>query len=330
MQITQSNSSATQQIFSLISHPTEPDTKQISALITAGANINARNHNGDTALFLAIKNRHDTIIEWLLKHYPGTIIHSRNKDGNTPLHLASALGYEEIFDILLDHGAKAEARGKDGRTPIHLAAEKGHDQIVYKLISNTCEKRARAMEDKVGPDGHGDTAFHLAVKNKHYDTARTLLEHDSLIHREDPSPLLLAVTYGEDRIVDLVLKFHMQNLPGIAIPPLRHAMQCRNHLGQTPLHIAALQGKIKIIVSLLKNLTCREKEACLSLQDEEGNTPIHLAVKSGKEVAIDTLFLFGLMPSKYKRHANKAKQIQRGPTPLSCPEKLSCNCKSTD
>jgi len=64
----------------------------------------------------------------------GAQMEAKDSNGNTPLHFAAANGHLEIVRLLCDHGADVEARNKWGMRPLHWAAYHGHISIVKELI----------------------------------------------------------------------------------------------------------------------------------------------------------------------------------------------------
>jgi ankyrin repeat protein len=87
-------------------------------LAKAGANVNARDENGNTPL-------HDPasadFAAELLKL--GANVNARNYDGQTPLHRAVEDVSYEVVKLLLSKGAETNAQDKNGRTPMSLAAK---------------------------------------------------------------------------------------------------------------------------------------------------------------------------------------------------------------
>lgn len=74
-------------------------------LLKKGANVNAKNDQGKTALFEAV-NQEET---------------SKN--------------YADVVRMLLEHGADAKIRDTEGQTVLDIVSEKGHTEI-EKLIRN--------------------------------------------------------------------------------------------------------------------------------------------------------------------------------------------------
>lgn len=92
--------------------------KSIAPLLAAGADINAIDGAGRTALhWAAAEGRHDAVVE-LLSHGASAFV--ADKKGNTALHLAAMKRSEDVIDSLLDAGASRAARNADDLTPRDL------------------------------------------------------------------------------------------------------------------------------------------------------------------------------------------------------------------
>ena len=93
-----------------------------------GANINARNDFGWTALYLAALHQHADVVEVLLRH--GANVNARNYEGKTALHEAASWGKANVAELLLKHGADPNARDKSGRTALDVAQQEGQSDVV--------------------------------------------------------------------------------------------------------------------------------------------------------------------------------------------------------
>lgn len=85
---------------SLIWASSRGDLEAVKYLVENGADINAKNGGGETALIVASDLE---VVKYLVEH--GANVNAKNKNGNTPLILAP-YGGEEIRKILLEAGAK--------------------------------------------------------------------------------------------------------------------------------------------------------------------------------------------------------------------------------
>jgi ankyrin repeat protein len=95
----------------------------LQALLDHGANIDAEDEDGLTALHHAARERLDTaVIAVLLAHRAQ--INTRDRRGRTSLHLAARYNSRlklDVTQLLLDHGAEINDRDSHGMTPLDHA-----------------------------------------------------------------------------------------------------------------------------------------------------------------------------------------------------------------
>jgi ankyrin repeat protein len=98
--------------------------KVAEALIAAGADVNAVDGSGGTALHHAVRGQKLPMVMFLLESgaKPDGII-ARCK---TPLHYAAERGGLDILNLLLDHNANVNAGDEFGWTPLYYAEANGH------------------------------------------------------------------------------------------------------------------------------------------------------------------------------------------------------------
>jgi uncharacterized protein len=65
----------------------------------------------------------------------GADVNARDKDGDTALMFAAYRGHTEIVSLLLDYGANVYARARNGWTA-KRAAESGHTPHIVEMIKN--------------------------------------------------------------------------------------------------------------------------------------------------------------------------------------------------
>ncbi|KAM3510890.1 hypothetical protein MY11210_005493 [Beauveria gryllotalpidicola] len=103
----------------------------VKLLLEKGANIDAKDNDGRTALSYVAEKGHEAIVKLLLEK--GANIDVKDNDSRTPLSYVAEKGHEAIVKLLLEKGANIDVKDNDGRTPLLRAAEKGHEVIVKLL-----------------------------------------------------------------------------------------------------------------------------------------------------------------------------------------------------
>ena len=102
-------------------------------LLAKGANVNASNESGRTPLMLIIQgSRKDDVALWLLSKSAN--VNARTSDGGTALHVASEVGSKTVVKALLERKADVNARSSDLRTPLMIAARQYGNAPVIKLM----------------------------------------------------------------------------------------------------------------------------------------------------------------------------------------------------
>src|SRR5215207_5792283 len=98
------------------------DTARVRVLLKQGADVNAAQGDGMTALHWAASRGDATHVTMLV--YAGARVEALTRNGNyTPLHLAARGGRAAAVKALLKAGANARATvSAGGATPLHYAA----------------------------------------------------------------------------------------------------------------------------------------------------------------------------------------------------------------
>ena len=141
--------------------------------IRAGADVNARDEHGATALAWSVVRGNSTNVELLLK--AGADPNITNELGIAPLYLAIENGFVALAARLLDSGADANLARENGETPLMTAARRGQTDIVSALLKRGADVNARTRK-------FGQTALMWATG--HPDIVRLLLQSGA-----DPKPL---------------------------------------------------------------------------------------------------------------------------------------------
>ena len=146
------------------------DLASVRALLSDGADVNAPQGDGMTALHWAARAAHADLAGLLLE--AGADVDAATRIGAyTPLHLASEVGGSEVVGLLLEAGAEQTATTADvgGATPLHLAAGAGEADAVRLLLEHGGDADAREAR-------WGQTALMYAAARGREAAVRALLE----------------------------------------------------------------------------------------------------------------------------------------------------------
>lgn len=141
-------------------HESDAGLPAVRLLLSAGANVDATDWLGQTALMIAIDSESEHAVAELLRL--NADIGLRDRNGSTALHYASKRGLAGVISALLDAGAAINASSGTGdKTPLHCAvlgagSSGGRLSAVRALLS------ALPAPDLEASDANGNTALHLA------------------------------------------------------------------------------------------------------------------------------------------------------------------------
>ena len=141
------------------------DAETVALLIKAGANVNAVNRYGVPPLAQACTSGNAAIVKLLLD--AGADPNSTMKGGETVLMLAARSGSLDAVKALLARDASTKVRERRGQTALMWAAAEGHTAVVRALIEAGADLNAKVDS--------GFTPFLFAVREGHLDTVRALL-----------------------------------------------------------------------------------------------------------------------------------------------------------
>lgn len=145
----------------------------VQTLLDVGADLGAKDSDGNTALLVALKRGHGNCVILLLRAIASEFWGIKPDDvvtqfGETALHLACQKGYLDLVQTLLDVGADPGRSTICGDSPLHLAALEGHAEVVKLLLE------AGAQKDSL--TSNGGTALHLAAWKGHRGVVDLLLK----------------------------------------------------------------------------------------------------------------------------------------------------------
>ena len=145
------------------------DTDAVRTLLREGADVNAAQGDGMTALHWAARRGDVAQAEILI--YAGANVAAVTRLGDyTPLHLASKAGNGGVVVTLLEAGSDANAVTSAGAVqPIHFAAASGSAEAVAALLDHGADVNARESEWE-------QTPLMFAAATNRVDAVNVLLE----------------------------------------------------------------------------------------------------------------------------------------------------------
>ncbi|GFR22676.1 ankyrin-1, partial [Trichonephila clavata] len=204
----------------------QPEVVEI--LLGHGANVQMKaGKNGETALHMAagVIDGHKCA-ELIIKS--GADVNARNEDGETPLHNAARHGQLKTVTQLLEDGAGLDSLSKQGESVLHVAVSNCHYEIGKSLINH---KKESATELQVinyvnQPNKNGETATHYGSSiNKdqiHYptedkDIIALLLQHGGSVTTETKKNSETAIHYvcrvgNEDILKEIIARLPQSKL----------------------------------------------------------------------------------------------------------------------
>ena len=202
---------------------------KIQYIISLMKDVNTRNKDGNSALFLAIMKNRQKVGELLLAknadifstntnnnsplrlalRYGGTIqdwlitsktIKSKDGTGNTVLHYAAEWQYKDAINSLVMKGADIGAKNANGETPLFSAVKTNNPEIIQTVIDCGADIQER--------DNLGSTAMHTAVRWDAPASIEKLLALGINVNAQNTSgksPLAEAVVAGKFEIAKTLL-----------------------------------------------------------------------------------------------------------------------------
>lgn len=147
--------------------------KEVKRLLAAGADPNTwdrRRTGGDTPFLEACFRGHTNIVKAMLQH--GADVNAKDKYGATALHYACFKKNCDIARLLLERRAEVNTRDCDGRSPLYdLIRNDGREHdIIHILIERGSDLTIAGKDD-------GNTPLHWACFSENIGSVRLLLEH---------------------------------------------------------------------------------------------------------------------------------------------------------
>uniref|UniRef100_A0A8H7TN95 Uncharacterized protein n=1 Tax=Bionectria ochroleuca TaxID=29856 RepID=A0A8H7TN95_BIOOC len=128
-----------------------PDNEPVlTLLISKGADVNAKNNSGQSALHFVASKKNLDIARLLIDNKASTRV--RDRRGQYPIHRAAAVGSAPMVALLLQNKSPLNATDNEGYTPLHHAIAEGHGDTAVALLKAGADFSLKTIEDKLAID----------------------------------------------------------------------------------------------------------------------------------------------------------------------------------
>ena len=286
------------------------NVSKIRGWLKKGANPNAKENDGWTALMIAAQEGHPEAAQMLLT--AGANPNATQKDGATALMIAAKRSHAEVVKMLLAAGANPDTAYEDGLTALMGATGRGHSEVVKMLLAagaNPNATKDNGWTALMGPAQEGYLKIAKALldaganPNAAIDNGiPALLANALFADKKSPNgqtPLMFAAGRGHSEVVKMLLAAGAN--PNAA-----------KDNGWTALMGAAFYGYPEVVKMLLA------AGAKANTRGNEGATALMFASQEEKPEVAKILLECGANPDIENEHgANAWVWAKRHPVMLS-------------
>ena len=198
----------------------EGEQRLVYGLITAGADLETRDEEYNTALHLSAQRGHENVLRLLLQR--GMVVNTRRRNNFTPLMAAAQEGHYRVARLLIKSGADLNLQSDEGETALMMAALMGHTRVGIELLE--------AGADRDIKDEDNMTALKYSGSGS---DIKLILDRGQIQDEERGARAVLATTEaGCPKLVSELLDRGAK-------------WDTKNDMGETPLQIAARLPKTR-------------------------------------------------------------------------------------
>ncbi|KAK6360671.1 hypothetical protein TWF730_006805 [Orbilia blumenaviensis] len=237
----------------------------MTILLKGGADINAQDEYGETALHKAVIYNNLPVCELLINE--GANRNIQSKEEKSPLYIAAYDGYKEIVLKLLQGGEPkifVNAKNLNGWTALHGAYDSA--PITLALL--------RAGADPNACNNSGATPMSFAAQTDQEEVLEILINHNGLVNGKDKkgwTPCHYA-TIGDSIATFKLLISHKADINQV------------DSLGMTPLHFTITHQSVSIFDYITHHI-----DADINHVSESKGTPLTYAARKGSEDFVGAL-----------------------------------------
>ena len=237
----------------------------VTRWLSEGAQLEATDHQGRTALEAAIRSGHIDVVKMLLM--AGANVNAGAGNRPSALHVAAASGKTDIVNALLGAGARVDVVDEDGNAPLHIAVANPINKEIVKALLDAGARVDAANHEGMQP-------LHLAARSAGVGTVQTLLASGAKADAGDLHGLrpLHLVAQGGARRMNAV-----------------RASAGGAHNLRKLLYGLEYLTVVKVLLS---------NGASFDVEDKTGKRPIDYAAEGGFTEMVDVLLAAGAKPPR--------------------------------
>ncbi len=262
-----------------------------------GVDVNQRLKNEQTALIIATYNGQGEVVKYLLQK--GADVSLQNKWDNAALHDTGLRDHAEIAKMLIKAGADVNQKGQYGQTPLYIACENQNANAALAFVENGADVNAT--------DNDGRPPVLVASWGGNPAIMKLLVSHGADVNFTDDYGNSIAKNLarnGANESLEIILEkqANLNVADDIGMLPVHYAVKYRHpktaamlvsgtkdlnkkesSFGNTPLHLAAINGDALAFKVLLKG------GAKSDVVNNENKKPLDYAVKYGHMDLVDLM-----------------------------------------
>lgn len=243
-------------------------TKSAEVLLSAGAEVDAKDTQGFTPIQIAIFQHQLPMLKLLLDHKSD--IQQKDKQGNSLLHRAVDANAFAEAKYLIEKGLDVDIKNSFDTTPIQSAIQQSNSDLVKLLLENKADIQQ--------VNKYGNSLLHLAVEANNLYIAKLLINHTVNIDVDvknllGNTPIQSAIKKSKSDLVQLLLESKAD-------------IQQVNEFGENLLHLAVKSNNLNIAKLLIN------KGVDIQAVDMLKKTPLVLAIESDKKEMVDLILGF--------------------------------------
>jgi ankyrin repeat protein len=272
-------------------------------LLKHGANVNATDDDGETALHRAAFGGHKAMVQLLVEDYKADV-EAMDNDGWLALHWAAFSGKEAIVRLLVeDYKADVGAKDNNDITVLHAAAQSGNEAVVRLLVEDY-------KADVGAKDNDGTMVLHGAAGSGNEAVVRLLVEdYKADVGAKDNdgwTVLHAAAGSGNEAVLRLLVEDYKADVGAkdnddwtvlhaaaqsgneavlrLLVEDYKADVGAKDNDDWTVLHAAAFAGMAAVV-----RLLVEDYKANVEAKTNRGKTALHLANDEGNEAAVRVL-----------------------------------------